>query len=606
MPVYNVEEIYLRKAIESVINQTYSNWELCIADDASTEGHIKKVLDEYNLKDSRIKVDFLDENKGISEASNAALVRSTGHYVAFLDNDDELIDSALEEVVCVLEEEPNCDYVYSDEAMIDRDGKRILSINKPDYSPDYLMTNNYANHFSVYSRRVYEMVGGLRTICNGSQDFDFVLRVVEKSRVIKHIKKELYLWRMLPTSVAGNPNAKPYAVTGAQIAIKEAIERRGLKGSVTTRQLHYYDVTYDIENDPMVSIIIEDKGNSLYDIEGLLSNILTTQDYDNVEILWVSNRPVSHFTDNILSKITLFSDHNKTLAQLKNTAADSAKGDYLLFLQSNITVLSNGFIEGLLMYSQLEHTGLVGSKLEVSGQEVLFGGLVIVDLLKYENFIINNITAVSYTFSDINLRNLPDVVRNCSSTTGAFMVDKVIFKEVGGFDHKFDLVFQEIDLGLKVIAKGYYNVWTPLISATLNYTEINLQNLPLNSSFVQKWATCLENGDNYYNNTNISKINLGNKIRHVKNVCIFGAAFDGEKCLKFLNYRGVNTSFFVDNSKLKQGELFNGVRVYSVEYAISHLSQEIDAIVLLSASAHKEVMRKQIVDLGFEKEILEY
>ncbi len=289
MPVYNVEEKWLRLCIDSILNQVYTNWELCMADDASTDPNVKKILTEYQQLDERIRVVFREQNGHISEATNSALAIATGEFVALLDNDDELAINAFYEVVKVLNENPELDLIYSDEDKIDMDGNRSDPAFKPDWSPDLLLGTNYISHLGVYRRSILEEIGGFRKGYEGSQDYDLVLRFTEKTTKerIKHIPKVLYYWRMLPTSTAVDQGSKGYAFEAGLRAVQDALVRRGINGHATHGAANgLYDVYYDIKSDKLVSIIIPTK-NGYKDVQRCVSSIIEKQPTKITRLLWL-------------------------------------------------------------------------------------------------------------------------------------------------------------------------------------------------------------------------------------------------------------------------------------------------------------------------------
>ena len=237
MPTYNVEAIYLKKCIQSVIDQYYANWELCIADDCSTLASVRETLEAFKAQDDRIRVTYRKENGHISAATNTAIAMAKGEFVCLLDNDDTLAPNALAEVVLAINDNPDVDLIYSDEDNITEDDKRKTPYFKSDFSPDSLMCNNYICHICVYRKTILDNVGGFRIGYEGAQDHDLLLRVTEKTDRIVHIPKILYHWRQLKTSTAVNTKSKTYAYDAGIRAVSDAIERRGLKGEVVQGDL---------------------------------------------------------------------------------------------------------------------------------------------------------------------------------------------------------------------------------------------------------------------------------------------------------------------------------------------------------------------------------
>ncbi len=232
MPVYNIRRKWLIKAVESVLHQVYENWELCIADDASPAPYIKEVLSRFQALDKRVKVKFLEENRGISGASNAALELADGQYTAFLDHDDELSRDSLFEVVKLLNQHPEAGIIFSDEDKLTLSGRRLRPVYKPGWNPDLFLTYNYLCHLVVCRRELVEKVGGFRSGFEGCQDYDLLLRLTEKTDKIFHLPKILYHWRMVPGSAAAKVDAKGYSFSRSKKALQEAMERRGIRAEI--------------------------------------------------------------------------------------------------------------------------------------------------------------------------------------------------------------------------------------------------------------------------------------------------------------------------------------------------------------------------------------
>lgn len=247
MPVYNVDQVWLEKAINSVINQLYENWELCIVDDASNKSYIYDILTKYSEKDSRIKANYLEKKQGISGASNVALNMATGDFIGLLDNDDELSINALYENVKLLNAYPDTDMIYSDEDKLDITGKRCDPFFKPDWSPDMFLSCMFTCHFGVYRKRIVDEIGGFRIGYEGIQDYDFVLRFTERTDKILHIPKILYHWRKIPGSLALDTDTKNYAFDTAKKALSDAMKRRNIPSKVCDgKWLGSYRIKYEI------------------------------------------------------------------------------------------------------------------------------------------------------------------------------------------------------------------------------------------------------------------------------------------------------------------------------------------------------------------------
>ncbi|MBI5233228.1 MAG: glycosyltransferase, partial [Deltaproteobacteria bacterium] len=273
VPTFNTPEKFLRDMVESVMDQTYPNWELCMADGGSKEALVKEILGEYAGKDSRVKVKFLDENKGIAGNSNEALSLASGDYIALLDHDDMLPPFALFEVVRAINKNPGAEFIYSDEDKISEDGKRRFDPHfKPDWAPDTMLSYNYICHLSVIKKDIIDRIGGFREGFDGAQDYDLFLRASRKTDNIIHIRKVLYHWRAHRLSTAQRSDTKPYAVTSGQRAIRDYLCSNGREARVSEDTvLITYGVSYEIEGDPMVSIIIPSR-----DKAGLLKKCIAS------------------------------------------------------------------------------------------------------------------------------------------------------------------------------------------------------------------------------------------------------------------------------------------------------------------------------------------
>ncbi|MGB5634711.1 MAG: glycosyltransferase, partial [Waterburya sp.] len=373
VPVYNPEENFLRQAIASVLEQVYTNWELCLADDCSTRPYVKSVLEEYAQQDQRIKITFRNENGHICHTSNSALSLATGEYIALLDHDDLLPPHALAKVVELLNEHPEADFIYSDEDKIDEHNIHKDPFFKPDWCPDSFLARMYTCHLGVYRRSLVTEVGNFRVGFEGSQDYDLVLRITEKTANIWHIPDILYHWRIHQQSTAATSHAKPYATNAAQKALKEAIERRGEPGKITTRSNFpgVYTVRYQIKEPKLVSIIIPTK--DLADIlDVCLKSIFTKTTYSNYEVVVIDNGSTKSKTRRCFEswqqrqpdRFKCYPyDVPFNYSQINNYAVSQAQGDYLLFLNNDIEVITQDWLEGMVEQAQRPSIGAVGSLL---------------------------------------------------------------------------------------------------------------------------------------------------------------------------------------------------------------------------------------------------
>lgn len=465
MPVYNVEEKWLRLCVDSILNQVYPHWELCMADDASTDPNVKKILTEYQELDERIKVIFREENGHISEATNSALSIATGEFVALLDNDDELSIDAFYEVAKALNENPELDLIYSDEDKIDMEGNRSDPAFKPNWSPDLLLGTNYISHLGVYRRSILEEIKGFRKGYEGSQDYDLVLRFTEKTSAerIKHIPKVLYYWRMLPTSTAVDQSSKGYAFEAGLRSVQDALVRRGLKGHATHGAANgLYDVYYDIEEEALVSIIIPTK-DGYKDVKRCVSSIIEKTTYQNYEIIMADNGSTDpkmtelyqEFSEQLPGRFIVESiDIPFNFSTINNLAAKKAKGKYLLFLNNDTEVISENWLTLMVSFGQQERIGCVGAKLLYPNNTIQHAGVILGlgGVAGHGHY--------GYPHGDLGYFGRLSINVNYSAVTAAcLLMKKADFDAVDGFDETFTVAFNDVDLCLKVQALGKNNVW---------------------------------------------------------------------------------------------------------------------------------------------------
>jgi GT2 family glycosyltransferase len=464
MPVYNVDPKWLDLAIKSIENQWYDNWELCIADDKSTNESLLKYLKK--LSNEKIKIIFLEENQNISGASNAALTLASGEYIALMDNDDEITPDALYEVVQVINQNENVDFIYSDEDFISPQGEYINPHFKPDFSPDLLLSHNYITHLSCFRKTLLDSVGDFNSEFDGSQDYDLFLRLTEKTSDIHHIQKVLYHWRMLETSTSANSEAKPESIERSKHVLEAALKRRGIEASVLHGNLnHYFRVKYAIHDEPLVSIIIPFKDKAeLLDMS--INSILDTSTYSNYEIIGISNNSQEQITFDMMAELEAkdtrvsFYEYNEEFnyAEINNYAVNHyAKGEHILLLNNDIEVITPNWIESMLEFSQRDDVGCVGAKLYYPNDTIQHAGIII-GLGGYAAH-----SHREFPREESGYFNRLNVVQNLSSVTAAcLMIKKSIYEEVGGMnDIDFKIAYNDVDFTLRVVEKGYLNIFTP-------------------------------------------------------------------------------------------------------------------------------------------------
>ncbi|ALS37352.1 glycosyltransferase involved in cell wall biosynthesis [Enterococcus rotai] len=513
MPVYNVEEKWLRRCIDSILIQDYQNWELCMADDASTDPKVKELLTEYSQLDERIKVVFRPSNGHISEATNSALALATGEFVALLDNDDELPRIAFYEVVKALNENAELDLIYSDEDKIDMEGNRSDPAFKPDWSPDLLLGTNYISHLGVYRTTILNEIGGFRKGYEGSQDYDLVLRFTEKttSERIKHIPKVLYHWRMLPTSTAVDQSSKGYAFEAGLRAVQDALVRRGIKGHATHGRANgLYDVYYDIESEELVSIIIPTK-NGYKDVKRCVTSIIEKTTYKNYEVIIADNGSTDEKMKELYESFkqqlnerfqVVVIDIPFNFSKINNIAAKEANGTYLLFLNNDTEVINGDWLKLMVSFGQQERIGCVGAKLLYPNNTIQHAGVILGlgGIAGHGHY--------GYPHGDLGyFGKLALNVDYLAVTAACLLMKKQDFEAVSGFDEDFTVAFNDVDLCLKVKALGRDNVWLHeaelyhFESQTRGYDDKGKKKKRFEKEKVMmenKWATLIED-DPFYN-----------------------------------------------------------------------------------------------------------
>lgn len=490
VPVYNTPERWLLKAVESVRAQTYPRWELCLADDASPEPHVRPLLEKLAASDPRIKVAYREKNGHISAASNSALELATGEYIGLLDHDDELVPHALHEVVALLNAHPDTDLVYSDEDKIDEEGRRHEAYFKPDWLPDLFRAQNYISHFTVYRAALVREVGGFRVGYEGSQDWDLALRVIERiaddSR-IRHIPKVLYHWRAIPGSTALMLSEKNYPLEAARRALTDHFARRDEKVTLHHVPGDHWRVQYPLPDEPpLVSLVIPTR-NGLKFLQRCVDSILEKTTYPHYEIVIVDNGSDDEATLGYLQSLNegrhpmlrelraasqasvvpgkarvpdvrvLRYDAPFNYSAINNFAVAKAEGELVGLLNNDLEVITPGWLEEMASQALRPGVGCVGAMLYYPNDRIQHAG-VIVGLGGVAGHAFRD-----YPRGTEGKFNRARLVQNYSAVTAACLViRKTIYQQVGGLDEReLKIAFNDIDFCLKVRAAGYRNLWTP-------------------------------------------------------------------------------------------------------------------------------------------------
>lgn len=462
VPVYNVAKEQLEDCINSVLGQTSDNWELCIADDASTMAEVKETLKKYE-NNPKIKIVYRTENGHISKASNSAIELAEGEYIGFLDCDDILTENAIYEMTKKLNDGKDYDFIYSDEDKINEDGTyRHTPHFKPDWSRDTLLSHMYTCHFSIYRRSIAEQIGLLRPGFEGAQDYDFTLRFTEKTEKIAHIPKILYHWKERKESTSGDPEAKPYTFYAAKKAKEDMIRRQGIRASLERIENTYqYRFVYGIVGNPLVSVLIISNDNT-HELARCLKSLRTKTKYQNFEVLildssWEENsrKIYRKLCRAYQCRYYYNTEGNINIAKQYNNIAKQAKGEYLLFLDDKTEIRDSIFLERMLGQAMQKHTGVVGAKLVTpeKAERIVSDGIITLGKNPKPCHIFQGMSDhAAYYFS----RNRMEY--NYMAVSGrCMMIKKELFDSLGGFDKRFK-AYYDVELCYRVVENGYFNV----------------------------------------------------------------------------------------------------------------------------------------------------
>lgn len=520
VPAFKTPEKFLRQMIDSLIAQTYQNWELCIANASPEDASMEYVLKEYAQKDQRIVWKKLVQNLGIAENTNAAFEMATGEFVGLLDHDDLLAPNALYEIAAALEQDREIDVLYTDEDKVRADlSEHFQPHLKPDFNQDLLRANNYICHFFVVRKSIVESNGGFRREFDGAQDYDFIFRCTEQARKIHHVPEILYHWRTHQASTADNPSSKLYAYEAGKRAIEGNLERCGLKGQVAhTKDYGFYRVKYEVKGNPLISIIIPNRDQAEV-LKKCLDSVTGKSTYQNYEILVVENNSESEEIFAYYKKLR----ENKKIRLLKwdklfnysainNYAAKKAKGEYLLFLNNDMELITPDWMEEMLGHCQRPDTGVVGAKLYYPDDTIQHAGTVIgIGGIAGHMFVNMPRERTGYLHKASLQQDLSAVTAAC------MMVKKSVFDQVGGFEEKLSVAFNDVDFCLRVCREGYLVVYDPFVElyhyeSKSRGTEDSKEKVRRFQSEIEfmrcRWETLLKEGDpNYNKNLSLTKWN---------------------------------------------------------------------------------------------------
>lgn len=514
VPLYNTPDAFLREMIESVQEQTYANWELCLADGSDAEHqNVEKICKEYMAEDTRILYKHLEKNGGISNNTNACIEMATGDFISLFDHDDLLEASVLYEIVCRLNSQNNIDVVYTDEdkVYVDKKGNKCYTNPhfKSDFNLDLLRSCNYICHFFVVKKEIVDQVGGFREDYDGSQDYDFIFRCVEKAKAICHIPQVLYHWRMHENSTAENPESKLYCYEAGKRAIESHLQRQGVDAQVElSKYFGFYRVKYELKEQSKISIIIPNKDEK-DTLKKCIDSIVGKSTYPNYEIIVVENNST---TDEIFEyykeletngiKVVKW-EQEFNYSKINNFGVSFATGDYYLLLNNDVEVITPGWMEELLANCQREKVGIVGAKLLYPDGTVQHNG-VIIGLGGIAGHALYGAKA-----EDLGYFGRGFIQQNLNAVTAAcLLVSKKVFHEVDGFEEALTVAFNDVDFCLKVREKGYLIVMNPNVqlfhyeskSRGQEDTPEKQKRAQAEIDYMaQKWERILKEGDEYYN-----------------------------------------------------------------------------------------------------------
>jgi len=529
VPLYNTPKDFLKEMIDSVVYQTYGNWELCLADGSDDKhAYVGEICKEYCARDKRIKYEKLEKNQGISGNTNECLKMATGEYIGLFDHDDILHPCVLFEYAKAVNEQ-KADYIYCDETTF-KDGNidNMLTMHfKPDFSIDNLRANNYICHFSCFKKELLEGMELFRQQFDGSQDHDMILRLTDRAQNVVHVPKLLYYWRSHAGSVASDINAKSYAIEAARGAIADHLYSKGFRNFKITGTRAFetiFKISYEILGNPKISIVIANKDHE-QDLRRCISSIIEKSTYDNYEIIVVENNSTTEEITKYYEELTQGTYKKGALCSqalegnikivtyegefnysaVNNLGVAHATGEYILLLNNDTQVITVNWMEELLMYAQRADVGAVGGKLYYANKTIQHAGVVLG---------LGAHRTAGHTHYGQSRENLGYMGRLCyaqnaSAVTGAcLMVKKSLYDEVGGLGTDFAISLNDVDFCLKLREKGYLNVFTPFaelfhfesISRGLDTEGEKAKRYNQESEyFREKWKVQLEKGDPYFN-----------------------------------------------------------------------------------------------------------
>lgn len=513
VPLYNTKEEYLKELLDSIVNQTYGKWQLCLADGSDKENICSDIVKEYQASCSNIIYKKI-ENKNIAENTNEAITMSEGDFIVFADHDDILAEFALYELVKCINETDNVDFIYTDEDKVSADGKTYYSPHfKSDFNIDLLRSVNYICHMVAVKRQLLEKTGLLNREFDGAQDYDFVLRATEKAECIKHIPKLLYHWREHISSTSFNPESKKYAYEAGRRALKEHFKRMGIKAE-TDRMNYpgYYRTRYELNEMPLVSVIIPNKDH-IEDLRKCIESLYDINEYKNIEIIIVENNSTNKETFDYYELLKEKYNNIKIIvweksfnySAINNFGVTHAEGKYILLLNNDVQFIPEcrDALKEMVSVCQRNDVGIVGSRLYYQDGTIQHAGVILG---------IRGVAGHAFAgkpHEEMGYFNRAVVMQDLSAVTAACMlIKKEVFMEAGGLDETLEVAFNDVDFCLKVRKNGWLIVYDPYAEflhaesksrgAEDSVGKIKRFNREIDR-FKEKWENELAQGDPYYN-----------------------------------------------------------------------------------------------------------
>ena len=465
VPLYKTPKPFFSDMLGSVLNQTYNKWELILVNASPEDSTLSSLASESEASDPRIKLITLTENKGISENTNAGIEACTGDFICFFDHDDILEPDLLFEYKKAISKNPNTDLLYCDEDKLMPNGKLSQPFFKPDFSIDLLRNNNYVCHMLSIRKSLYGQLEPNTKEFDGAQDHNLVLQASEKARHIQHVPKVLYHWRISDNSTAANANSKPYATEAGLRAVRNHLERVGLKATVKqSRRPFTYAIRYAVpDNKPLVSIIIPTKDHVDL-LSRCIDSIIEKSTYTSYEIVLVENNSTDPATFDYYKEVetkhpgivrTVFWTAEFNFSKLMNFGAEHAKGDFFLLLNNDTEVISPDWIETMLGIVARPEVGIVGVRLYYPDNTIQHAGLCVTGGVA--GHLGRNLPKGDWGYFALH-----DSEQNLSAVTAACMLTKrEVFEKTGGWTEELSVAFNDVDFCLKTRDKGFLIVYTP-------------------------------------------------------------------------------------------------------------------------------------------------